>query len=206
MLRNPIETPSDTPDQTTTEPLVDDESRGGWQYIKAMYNPRPPLNVLGVEQWGSTASLWGNNFNLKSRKLKNCDWFNYSTANRSFKNTSIDISYNQISDVSGMAGLYSITGPGGDTPTSNSYYLRMNNNRIDTLSPLKNSPFILNGRWRDIYLEGNRLTSLEGLQNLKSVMYTLNLHTNLLENIDALAETTLTRYSTCNLYANKNQS
>ena len=203
LIRNPKEKPSDTPDQTTTEPMIDDESRGGWQYIKAMYNPRPPLNVLGVEQWGSTSSLWNSNFNLKSRKLKNCDWFTYSTANRSFKNTGIDISSNQISDVSGMAGLYSITGPGGDVPTNSSYYLRMNGNRIETLAPWKNSTFTLNSRWRDVYLNSNRLTNLEGLQNFKYCNYVFSANDNLLENVDALAETNWVRYSSTNLHNNR---
>ena len=191
-LYKPHEKPSDGADSTSTKPSKDVQELGAWAYIKAMYNPRPPMTVLGVTQWGSTASLWNGTLTLNSRRIGgDLNWLTYTTANKSFKNTNLTLNSNLINSVDGMQHLYGVEGPGGDTPTTTAKNLKLDYNYITSLAPWSNSSFTRNGRWQDVKLSYNRLENLDGLENSnRSFHYrTIDYSNNQITNIDALANT-----------------
>lgn len=205
-LYKPHEKPSDVADSTSTEPSKDIQELGAWAYIKAMYNPRPPLTVLGVTQWGSTNSLWNGSLTLTSRRISgDLSWLTYTTANKSFKHTHLQLNSNLINSVDGLQYLYGTPGPGGDTPTSVNHHLYMDYNNITSLAPLTNSTFTQYGRFQDCRVSYNRLENLDGLENSNEYFHyrTLDYKNNRITNIDALASTAWRRTGGFDLSYNK---
>ena len=177
--------PTEVASSTTTAPRVPVADRGAAVDLRLQTLGASKPKIFG--KYEITSPKWGNHYSYTNKGIYNLDHIpSVPGAEKTFKNTEISLQSNNISDISGLGGLYSVeTGPGNDLPTTmkhlNIYY-----NRLKDFTGLEGTTFEKHCNIYNLNAHVNPLTSLDGLGGFNQVRSIRAYDTYSLTSIDDL--------------------